>query len=397
MNTLSSSDLELLELLAKLVRISSVNPNYSDGVPELECANFVHDYLASFGIEVWRQEVFENRPNVLARLKGKDRSKQIVFEAHMDTVSTVGMSIDPFLPTIEHGKLYGRGACDTKAGLAAMMHALTCLARRGSEPACDILLAATIDEEFSYRGVLAVCAGMEPRRLHQPHSNEKLRADLAVIAEPTNLRLVVASKGVLRWKIDTLGIAAHSSKPHLGRNAIVDMVQVIETLQQDTNRLAATSHPLLGAATLNIGVIRGGVQVNFVPDRCTIEVDRRLLPGESWQTVFEHYQALMSELMVRDPDMRIEMQSPMLTDLPLECEIDSPQVGKVREVLRSLNLVDEPIGVPFGSDASKFAAIGIPSVILGPGSIDQAHAAVEFVDCREVVVASEVYQRLMLA
>ncbi|MFO0942876.1 MAG: M20 family metallopeptidase [Pirellulales bacterium] len=414
MNNHHRDDSELIELLADLVRIRSVNPNYADGVPELACAEFVEQYLRGAGLEVWRQEVFENRPNILARLPGRDRQRQIIFEAHMDTVSTQGMTIDPFQPTIELGRLFGRGSCDTKAGLAAMMHAICGLARAGIQPPCDILLAATIDEEYSYRGVLALCAGehwqastdssstslaslSDPTDFIQAAASSGLRGQLAVIAEPTSLRLVVASKGVLRWQIETIGLAAHSSKPHLGRNAITAMSRVIQALEKDSDELTQSRHPLLGSPTLNIGVIRGGVQVNFVPDRCVIEVDRRLIPGETWRTAFDHYQRLMDELMRQVPSLNIVMHPPMLTDWPLDCPTDSPQVQHLSAILGQMQLDGQPIGVPFGSDASKLAAIGIPSVIYGPGSIDQAHAAVEFVDCQQVIIAAEFYRRVMLS
>ncbi|MBX3420955.1 MAG: M20 family metallopeptidase [Pirellulaceae bacterium] len=395
--TINASDsTEVLQLLANLVRINSVNPNYADGTPELACAQFVESHLAKQGIQVWRQEVFSDRPNVLARLPGQNTNRRIVFEAHLDTVSTQGMTIPPLEPTIRDGKLYGRGACDTKAGLAAMIQAVIDLHRQGIQPPCDILLAATIDEEYSYRGVLALCDGMEARTCDQPPIGTPLEAALAVVAEPTELRLVVASKGVLRWKIETIGQAAHSSKPHLGRNAIVAMSRVIEALQADAPQLTATEHPLLGSPTLNIGVIQGGVQVNFVPDRCTIEIDRRLIPGETWQTVYQYYQAIMDKLLASDPALGIVMQPPMLTDWPLDCPVDHPMVGQLSSLLESLRLDGQPLGVPFGSDASKLARLEIPSVILGPGSIDQAHAAVEFVDCQQVIQAVDVYRQIML-
>lgn len=390
------SDTALIGLLADLVRIKSVNPNYADGVPELACAEFIEDYLRKSGLKVWRQEVFRDRPNVLARLAGKDSSRQIIFEAHIDTVSTQGMSIDPFEPRIEYGKLYGRGSCDTKGGLAAMMFAISELARQGIVPPYDVLFTAAIDEEYSYRGVLALCAGDEPRELGQAASGSRLSARLAIVAEPTGLKLVVASKGVLRWRIETIGQAAHSSKPHLGRNAIVTMARVIDALQVDAQSLGSKTHRLLGAPTLNIGVIRGGVQVNFVPDRCQIEIDRRLIPGETWQAAFEHYQGVVDRLLEQDSSVEIAMHQPMLTDLPLDCPSDSTEVQQLSGLLTAMSLDGQPIGVPFGSDASKFAAIGIPSVIFGPGSIDQAHAAVEYVECDQVITAARFYRQVML-
>ena len=217
----------------------------------------------------------------------------MIFEAHGHGVDP-GHEHRPFEPELRDGQLYG-AAGDTKAGLAAMMQALANVAQEAVPPPCDIVLAATVDEEFSYRGVVALCQGLQADQAaaHVPATTPPAR--LAIVAEPTQLQAVVASKGVLRWQIETLGRAAHSSKPHLGRNAIVAMSRVIQALQADSERLSLRQHPLLGSATLNIGIIAGGVQVNFVPDRCSIELDRRLLPGERWQDVYDHYHQLFAD------------------------------------------------------------------------------------------------------
>lgn len=380
----------VLELLAELVRINSVNPNYEGGVAEVAMADYVEGYFTNRGIETWRQPVYPDRPNVIARIPGRDSSRRIVFEAHMDTVSVAGMTISPWEPEIRDGKMYGRGSCDTKGGMAAMMHAAASLFADGITPPCDVLFAATIDEEYSYRGVVAFCAAMQA-------DGQPLQADAAIVAEPTLLQPVVASKGLVRWKIETIGKAAHSAKPHLGVNAIEKMARVIAALEKDTLRLSENLHPLLGAATCNVGVIRGGVQINFVPDRCEIEIDRRLLPGETPESALAHYQALVDDLSRQDSQLNIVMHPPMLTDVPLETTVNSPAVQAMQRVLSDLGLDDTPIGVPFCSDASKFGALGIPSMILGPGNIDQAHAAVEFIDCEQVERAVEVYRNFMIA
>ncbi len=277
----------VIQTLADLVRIDSVNASYEGGAGEKEIASWVQRFFAQRGIEVWEQEVFPDRPNVIARLRGRDPSRRVILEAHTDTVSVQGMRIPPFEPRIEDGKLYGRGSCDTKAGLAAMMHAAASLHEEGIQPPCDVWLAAVVDEEFFYRGVVQLCEG--------------LTADAALVAEPTGLRAVIASKGVLRWRIVVRGKAAHSGKPHLGVNAINQMARVILAMEEDHQRLAARVHPLLGPATLNVGVIRGGVQVNFVPDSCSIEIDRRLLPGETVMDVLGGYQQLLDTLKAQYP------------------------------------------------------------------------------------------------
>ncbi|MFO1064221.1 MAG: M20 family metallopeptidase [Pirellulales bacterium] len=372
---------ELNHLLADLVRINSINPAYDQGVPESAMADFIDAYFCNLGLRTFRQEVFPGRPNLIAVLPGRNANRRIILEAHTDTASINGMTIPPFEPRIENGRLYGRGACDTKGGLAGMMHAVARLRKAGITPPCEVWLAATADEEYSYRGVLKLCDG--------------LTAHAAVIAEPTEMQLIIASKGVIRWRIHVHGKAAHSSKPHLGVNAIEHTARLILAIEQDNRRLEQVLHPLIGCATSNVGVIHGGVQVNFVPDRCTIEIDRRLLPHESIEEVLADYQRLTDRLAAEHPGFHAEMEAPMLTDIPLDTRADEPAVLTASGVLALMGLDGTPAGVPFGSDASKLARVGIPSMVFGPGSIDQAHAAVEFVDLDQVELASEFYRRFI--
>lgn len=370
------------ETLAALVRINSVNSAYEGGPGEKEIAAEVRRFFEQRGIEVWEQEVFPHRPNVIARLPGRNAARRVILEAHMDTVSVQGMSIPPFEPRVEEGKLYGRGSCDTKAGLAAMMHAVASVHEEGIQLPCEVWLAAVVDEECTYRGVTRLCEG--------------LTGQAALVAEPTGLRAVIASKGVLRWRIVVLGKAAHSGKPHLGVNAISHMARVILALEEDHQRLAAQVHPLLGPATVNVGVIHGGVQVNFVPDTCAIEIDRRLLPGETVPGVLAHYQGLLEALKAQHPTLDAVMEPPMLTDEALETAAESAPAQLASALLAELGRDGTPCGVPFGSDASKLSRQGIPSLIFGPGNIDQAHAAVEFVDLAEVECAVEFYRQFIL-
>ena len=370
----------VLQTLADLVRINSVNSSYDDGPGEKEAAAYVRRFFEQRGIEVWEQEVFPGRNNVIARVPGRDSSRRIVFEAHMDTVSIKGMTIEPFDPVIRDGKLHGRGSVDDKAGLAAMMHAVADIHASGEPPPCELWLAAVVDEEFSFRGVVKLCEG--------------LKADAAVVAEPTEFKCVIASKGVLRWRIRTKGKAAHSSKPHLGINAITAMSRIVLALQEDHERMQCAAHPLLGPGTCNVGVIRGGVQVNFVPDEAVIEIDRRLLPGEEVDDVLAHYQSLLDDLAKQHPDVNAEMEKPMLQDWPFQTDDDTPIVHLARGVLREMNRDEAVCGVPFGSDASKFSRMGIPTILFGPGSIDQAHAAVEYVECAELEAALAFYTQI---
>lgn len=368
----------ILQTLADLVRINSVNPAYEGGVSESAMVDYIRRFFCERGVETWEQEVFPGRPNLIARIPGRDSRRRVVLEAHTDTVSVKGMAIPPFEPSVSEGRLYGRGSCDTKAGLAGMMHAMASLKADGVTPPCEVWLAAVVDEEHSFRGVTALCQG--------------LVGDAAIVAEPTEMRLVIASKGVLRWRIHVQGRAAHSSKPQLGVNAIAHMARLVLALEADHAQLASRPHPLLGPATCNVGVIHGGVQVNFVPDTCCIEIDRRLLPGETSGEVLAHYQALLDGLSQRHPGFAARMEAPMLVDEALSTSPESAPCRAAAAVLRDLGLNPDPCGVPFGSDASKLSRQGLPSVIFGPGSIDRAHAAVEYVEVDQVHQAYEFYR-----
>jgi acetylornithine deacetylase len=207
------------------------------------------------------------------------------------------------------------------------------------------------------------------------------------------MRLVTATKGVLRFRIVTRGVAAHSSKPHLGHNAISDMARVVLEFEAENARLEAKRHPLLGPATVNVGVARGGVQVNFVPHEAVIEVDRRLLPDERAEEVAHSYDALLADMRVRHRNFDGHLERPLLlVDDALETSFEARVVRHAQGILTTMGRDSQPCGVPFGSDASKLARSGVPAVVFGPGSIDQAHAVDEFVELAQVEEAARFYR-----
>ena len=367
---------DVIQTLADLVAIPSINPAYEGGVSEAAVAQYVEHFFAVRGIETFRQEVFPGRYNVIARLPGRDARRRVILEAHMDTVSVAGMTIPPFAPTVRDGLLYGRGSCDTKAGLATMMHALAELREDRVLPAAEVWLAATVDEEYSFRGVVKLCEGLE--------------ASAAIVAEPTELRMVTASKGVLRFRVRTRGKAAHSAKPHLGSNAIVHMASVVQAFDSHARTLGrAAAHPLLGPPTLTVSLIRGGEQINFVPDYCEISIDRRLVPGEDPMAVWQAYAELAEHLGA-------EAEEPFIADGAMETAVNTAVVDTAQRALIALGRPIAPAGVPFGSDASKLVRRGIPSIIFGPGSIDRAHAAVEYVEIDQVLEAAAFLRHFLL-
>lgn len=372
----------IVETLAAMIRFNTVNPAYGDGGSEANLAPFLRVFFADRKIETFEQEVFPGRQNVIARLPGST-SRRVVLEAHTDTVSVKGMTIPPFEPILREGRIYGRGAVDDKGGLAAMMHAVASIKEDGLVPPCEVLLAAVVDEEFSYRGVVRLCEGLE--------------ADAAIVAEPTDLRVVIASKGVLRLRLTVLGKSAHSSKPHLGNNAITHMARLVLALEGENAEFSSVSHGLVGSPTVSVGVIQGGVQVNSVPDRCSIEIDRRLLPGERADVAVARYEELLGALKQAHPGFEGFIESPpLLVDEGLDTPEGAAIVQHARRVLGRLGHADGVCGVPFGSDASKLSRAGVPTIVFGPGSIDQAHSVDEYVELAELEKAAAFYREFIL-
>jgi acetylornithine deacetylase ArgE len=372
---------DLRQIICDLVSLNSVNPAYAGGRPEEEIQEYTKRFFLTHGIASFEQPVLPARANVVAHLTGRNGRPPIIFEAHCDTAGTDGMD-SPFRPDIRNGRVYGRGACDTKGGLAAMMCALADLKASGVVPKSEIWVVSAVDEEHAYQGVLKL--------------RENLTAAAAVVAEPTQMRMVVASKGCVRARITVFGRAAHSSKPELGVNAITQMTHVLEELELERARLTTRSHDLVGSPTLNIGIIEGGTQVNIVPAACTIVFDRRLIPGEDPDTVVAEFQQMLQRFQAGHPDLKAEMEEPTVKDWPLETPSDSNIAHCVARILRSSGLDPAPCGVPFGSDASKLAQVNIPSIILGPGSIDQAHSPGEYIELEQLEKAFEVYRKIMM-
>lgn len=380
----------VIETLSRLVAIDSVNPEWG-GPGEREVATFVREFFERAGIEVWEEQVYPDRPdrcNVIARLPGANPDHRLVLEAHMDVVSVADMTIPPFDPKIENGLLYGRGSCDTKAGLAAMMQAMLAIKQSGQTPPCDIILGAVVDEEFRYRGVLKLIETLE-RTGPTPLAS--------IVAEPTELRLVRANKGVFRTKITAHGVSSHSAKPHLGKSAITAMARVILALEADQGQLLTErEHELVGPPTAVAGVIRGGAQVNFVPEHCEILLDRRMPPPETGDMAIAHYEQLLDRVRAESPGVEIVLHPPTTADAGMDTPAEAGIVVQFAKTLAALGHDPEPIGVPFGCDATKLSRVGIPSVVFGPGSIDQAHGAVEFVEIAQVEAAYKFYRRFLM-
>ncbi|WP_405869039.1 M20 family metallopeptidase [Streptomyces sp. NBC_00005] len=357
------------ELLRDLVRIPSVNPRGQEGDGgETAVAEYVRDWLERHGVQAELHEVLPGRCNVVAVVPGR-RPEAILLESHLDTVETDGMTVDPYEGVVRDGRLYGRGACDAKGPLAAFMLAAAELAG-GEPPLHTLVLAGVCDEEHAYRGVLHLIDALADRRVVG-----------AIVGEPTGLVPAVAHKGVVRYTVRTTGRAGHSSRPEEAVNAITSMGPVIAHLA--TTAPDVPPHPLLGPATRSITRIRGGTGPNTIPGTCEVDIDRRTLPGEGLEAVWEHDRAELAAFGA-------ELDPPFTVDPALDTRPDAAIVTALGRALAAHGLPSTAAGMPFGTDASKLARAGIPSVVFGPGSVTDAHAATESVELAEVELAARV-------
>jgi acetylornithine deacetylase len=371
-------------LLADLVALPSVNPMgrplQGPEVYEHRVTAYLENFFRGLGVPYERQTVAPLRDNIVARCDLPGARRTLLFEAHQDTVPTDNMTIDPFGAKVENGRLYGRGACDIKGGMAAMLGAFARLVRERPPGAASVVMACSVDEEHTATGVRALV-------------ERGLRADMAVVAEPTLLQIVIAHKGPVRWQVRTAGRSCHSSSPELGVNAIYRMGRLLIAIERYAEVLrTGKGDPLVGPPTLSVGRIDGGTSVNTVPDRCSIEVDRRLVPGEDPKAAQVHFIAFLKEQA--GIDFPFECESPWLHSPALSPRGSEELVRRLGAVLDQVKGSHRVIGVPYGTDASAIADAGIPAVVFGPGDIARAHTCDEWVPLDEVEQASEVLYRL---
>ena len=370
-------------LLRDYVAIPSVNPMGRDDVPsdvvgERRLAEHVREQLRRLGLDAELVGAGERR-GVLAEARPSHvAGAALLVASHLDTVPVDGMEIDPFVPRLAEGRLYGRGACDTKSGLAALVAALERVLARGRLRRPLVVLGEA-DEEYGSVGVGDALAALGPRR-----------PGWVLATEPTGLRLATAHKGIGFARIEARGLACHASEPARGRNALYDIARAAVALETLSAELGRRVDPRLGAATLSVGMLAGGHAPNVVPDRAWLVADRRLLPGESAESVRAEIEAALARHGVREVEVACHEAKP-----PLDTEESHPGVRACRATLAALELPDAPTTVAFGTDAGAFAARGLPGVVMGPGSIEQAHTAREWVETRQVERMEEFFVRLL--
>lgn len=360
--------------LVTMVGIPSVNPFAGPASPtarEHELAAWYAAALAELGFDVHVDEVVPGRPNVVGRLRGTGGGASVLLAGHLDTVGVHDYDT-AFDATVADGRVHGRGSCDMKAALAAYLEVARVLARSGTRLAGDLVIAGLCDEEHTMIG---------SRRL----GDGTPLADAAIIGEPSNLDVCPAHKGQVCVIVRTHGRAVHSSRPELGRNAIVDMATVIGRLDAYAAELSAREpHPLCGHARVTAAVISGGTIASTVPDRCELEIDRRTLPGETPEQVLTELAVLLDPLVAADPGFRYELVGPTLVCDPLDTPVDAPVVVALLDAVGGRSAT----AFPAATDAPN---LGIPAVVCGPGRLEEAHTTNEYVEIAQLGAAVGIY------
>ena len=359
----------VLDLLQQLIRVPSVNPSLvpAEGQGEAAVAALARNWLAARGVHAWLEEAAPGRPNLAAEI-GSGQGRTLVLCAHLDTVGTAGMSIPPFEPRCEDGRVYGRGSYDMKGSAAAILAAAAALAQTGLRG--RLLLALVADEEYASVGAIDFV------RRHQ--------ADGCIVTEPSEGKLILGHKGFVWAELVTEGRAAHGSRWDLGVSAIGKMGRIVTALERfDREELRRREHPLVGPASLHCAQIEGGVGLSTYAPACRLKVERRTLPGETALQV----QRELEEVVRRSGEQA--SVTCFFDRPPLTCDPGAEVVRCLRDAITALKGPPAEAGVAYWMDAAIFAAAGIPTANYGPSGAG-AHEAVEWVELDSVVHCAEV-------
>jgi len=362
-----------IRLLRELVAINSINPSLVPGAPGEEAvADAIASEMRRIGLDVTIDLVAPGRPNVVGVLEGRQPGRALMLCGHTDTVGVSGMS-DPFRPVERDGRIYGRGAQDMKAGVAAMIDAARVVAERGLA-AGRLLVAAIVDEEHSSIGADALVA--------------RWRADAAIVTEPTDLAIAIAHKGFEWIEVEVLGRAAHGSRPAEGQDAILRLGRVLAELEAlDRALQARPAHPLVGTGSLHASFIEGGRELSSYPDRATLQLERRTLPHESQQRALDDVRGILDRLTAQDPTFRASARS-MFGRPAYEIAADHALPATLAASLAAVGGAPTLTGASFWADSAVLGHAGTPSVLFGPGGAG-LHSIEEYVTIADVLVCRD--------
>lgn len=366
---------DAIALTRSLVAIDSRNPSLvSDGPGESACARSLALTLEHWGFRVELQETVVNRPNVVARI-GRPGGRTLLFNGHLDTVGVEGMVHSPWDAEVRSGRIYGRGSSDMKAGVAAMCVA----ALRVVDAKLDgeVIVAAVADEEYESIGTRALV-------------DSGIRADVAIVTEPTRLTICPAHRGFAWLELIVHGRAAHGSRYDLGVDAITLAALALAELDEyQRTVLARITHPLLGRPSLHASIVSGGLGLSTYPDRCRVQLERRTLPGETAADFTREVEAACARVQARVPEFRAELV-PGFAQAPNDVATTHPVVSALAASLERAGEHASIEGLPCWTDAALLTAAGIPAICFGPGDIGLAHSAEEYVIVSEVERAANV-------
>lgn len=372
---------DLLEKLRRLIRLPSLTPPINV-MPVVEA---LERFAAEAGIESARQEVQEGKPNCILTVDFGRPGKTLAFNTHMDVNNPSGQvwQREPLEPSDEGPLLYGLGACDAKGSLAAMLQAIEHVVKQPEGLCGKLILTAVMGEEAGGLGSLYL-------------AEQGFEADGAVVGEPTELHLCTVHKGTYMRRLTFHGVAVHSARSRCGVNAIEHAAAFCVLYRQLQSDLEAFPHPILGPADASVTLISGGTRQNTIPESCSILIDRRLIPGETHAKADAELEALLNKLRQTYPGLAVDVEVVVAT-VPSETPAESPIVQHVISAAeRSVGLKLEPEGFCGGCDMSKLVNIShIPTVILGPGSMQNAHSPDEFVEKAQVLSACKIYEQLI--
>lgn len=374
----------LISLVQDLVRIES---HYLVEGGE----NRVGEYLAELALKACLDVEFETvkdgRKNFYATLKGDGTSSEkLLFCGHLDTVRPDGMAVPPFTGEVRDGKILGRGSADMKGGIGAMIYALLYLKENKIPLKGDLIFAGTIGEECP-----------DASEGGQALGKKKNVATMAVVGEATELNIAVAHKGTMWLKVTLKGRAAHGSMPHLGDNAIYKCTEFVEKIRTDLlPKLALKEHPLCGKPTLNVGRIEGGMQNNIVPDVCYFSLDRRYIPGETKEELFQELYDVGASIGLSKEMISIEAMEETLLRCPLETNVESEVVQSLLSVTKEAGLSSKVYGVDYWTDGAHLGNAQIPTIVFGPGNIREAHSAHEFLEIDSLLSSALCYLKLAI-
>jgi acetylornithine deacetylase/succinyl-diaminopimelate desuccinylase family protein len=380
----SISEDKVINLAQKMIQIDSQNPPGN----EKELAEFIYDILSDLGLKVKLLDFLPNRPNLVGLYESNVSKKSLLFDGHLDTVpigNPTLWNVEPLGGVVKEGNLYGRGSVDMKSSISAFICALKTIIDLNITLDGKVIIVLTSDEEISGLGTKKVL-------------EKGYYANAAIVGEPSDLEVNIAHKGVARWKLTVFGKSTHASTPEEGINAIYKMAKVLIKLEELHNTYISSEkrHRILGTPTLNVGIIKGGIKDNIVPDICEITIDRRLIPGEKLNDVEEELKSMLSKISFQDPKFKYELSLYHIHN-PAETSPNEYFVKLSKKAVKDITGKESTIeGFVATTEMSHLTEVGIPSIILGCGNIKMAHTINENVPVKQIIDLTKIYALIIL-